>query len=634
MITTTKRIQVYLFKAIRLWTYGFVVAVTLLLSGCIKDRNDNNYTKGYIEISPAITGGRIIGTNFEPGDRIGLYAGFSPSVPDPSSYANNVEYTFNGVSWAAPGGLPLPWPVNTTLDVRAYWPYDPSLSAGEPRAYPFTVATDQTTYEKYLLNDFLWAGHNMAQNGEIIPLLFTHSMARTRVNIKSSFDAGSGWQQRAEITLIGLLSETTIDLNNGTPEWEPSFGRMSVSNNQVFTGLAAIGNAPIPREEDDLLPLVLDTPTPGYDMSVAAIIRPQGFEAGLPLVRVTLDGEEYIFIPSTTFDFKPGQSLDINLTLVERPPGLILDLDDIDWTQSRVWNVYDGNTIVAQVCREYLQGSSQADVQAVVVYPVSGTSIDFSMGYAARVYLRNKNETGGYDIDNSYVNGGSVNFGSGTLYTAGVLPPVRKVAIDPASGITATYDAALASLTVRPVTITDYDGNIYPIVKINQWYWTASNIRTLHFMSGNTFTAWPYDGNQANVATYGLLYSGYTATEPQKFLPDPWHVPLVTEYDQLFAYLQPQNGSKIKVNKLWQPLDNSDDVSGFSLPPGGIRSNNGSYSQIGTEGYLWAETTESFEGTYYVVNSQTDAITKAQLSYSSAMSVRLVLTDPSAILSP
>lgn len=624
----------YLSQAIRLCAYGLVVVATLLLSGCIKDRNGNDYTEGYIEINPTIASGRITGNNFDRGDRIGLYAGFSPSVPDPDNYANNVAYTFDGFRWTAPGGLPLPWPANATLDIRTYWPYNPNLSTGEPRAYPFTVATDQTTYEKYIINDFLWAGKDGGHNGEAITLLFTHSMARARINITSSFDLGSDWAQRAEVAILGLLRETTIDLNNGTPNWESTFGSKSVSGDQVFKGLAIVGNVPVPREEDDLLPLVLDTPATGYDISVAAIIRPQGFEAGAPLVRIALDGEEYLFVPATTFDFKPGQSLDINLTLVERPPGLILDLNDIDWTQSRVWNVYDGNVIVAQVCREYLQGSSQSDVQAVVVYPVSGTSIDFSTGYAARIYLRSKNETGSYDIDNAYVHGGSVNFSDATLYTAGVLPPVRKVAVDPASGITGTYDAALANLTVKPVTVTDYDGNVYPIVKINQWYWTASNLRTQHFMSGNTFTAWPYGGNEANVAAYGLLYSGYTATEPQRLLPDPWHVPLVTEFDQLFTYLQPQNGSKIKANSLWQSLDKSDDVSGFSLFPGGIRSNSGSYSQIGVEGYLWAETTDSFEGIYYSINSEVDAITKAQVSYSSAMSLRLVLTNPSAILSP
>jgi len=634
MFTTTYHIRAgFLPQAIRLLTYGLVVVFTLGLSGCTKDENGVECPVGYIEINPTIASGRITGTSFDPGDIIGLYAGYSPSSPDPSNYANNVPYTFDGTQWTSPGGSLLPWPTGARLDIRAYWPYDSSLSAGTPRAYPFTISTDQTTPEKYIQNDFIWASEDMGYNGETIPLIFTHSMARARINISSSLGIGSDWPQRAEVTILGLLRETTIDLNNGMPEWESTFDGNSNASKNIFSGLAPAGNRPLPRDEDDLRPLVLDIPASGYDMSVAAIIRPQGFEAGVPLVRISLDGEEYIFVPSARFNFISGQSLDINLTLVEEPPGLILDLDEINWTESRVWNVYDeSNNIIAQVCREYLHGTSMADVQAVVIYPVNGGTIDFSAGYAARIYVRNKNGAGEYDINSAYLHGGRVDFTSATLYTEGVLPPVRKVVIDPSTGITGTYDSATASLIAKPVTVTDYDKNIYPLVKINQWYWTASNLRTRHFMNSNSFTAWPYGGDEANTSTYGLLYSGYTATEPQNFLPSPWHVPSVTEYDQMFSYLAPQNSSKIKTNYLWQPLDKSDDVSGFSLPPGGTRAANGSYSLIGTSGYLWVDTTEAFEGTFYSTTSENEDITKSQVSYSNAMSLRLVLTDATALI--
>lgn len=620
-------------QAIRLLAYGLVALFTLGFSGCTKDENGNECSTGYIEIIPTIASGRITGSSFDPGDIIGLYAGYSPSFPDPGNYANNVPYTFDGSRWTSPGGSLLPWPTGARLDIRAYWPYDPTLSTGTPRAYPFTISTDQTTPEKYILNDFIWAAKDMGYNGETIPLVFTHSMARARINISSSLNTGSDWPQRAQVTILGLLRETTIDINNGTPEWESTFSDNSKTGESVFNGLAPTGDKPIPRELDDVLPLVLDIPASGYDMSVAAIIRPQGFEAGLPLVRISLDGEEYIFVPSARFNFMPGQSLDINLTLVDQPPGLILDLDEINWTESRVWNVYDeNNIIIAQVCREYLHGTSMADVQAVVVYPVNGSVIDFSAGYVAKVFLRNKNAAGVYDIDPAYVHGGSVNFTSATLYTEGVLPPVRKLVIDPTTGITGTYDSAIANLNARPATVKDYDNNIYPVVKINQWYWTASNLRTKHFMNGNAFTAWPYGGDEANTSTYGLLYSGYTATEPQNFLPSPWHVPSVTEYDQMFSYLAPQNGSKIKANYLWQSLDKSDDVSGFSLLPGGTRAANGVYSLIGTSGYLWVDTAESFEGTFYSATSENVDITKSQVSYSNAMSLRLVLTDATVLI--
>lgn len=609
-----------------------IVVAIILLSGCVRNDCEWDDWDTTIDISPAISGGRITGGNFDSGDQIGLFAGVSPSTPGPDIYASNVPYTYDGTSWTAPGGSPLPWPGNVNLDIYAYWPYDPNLQTDNPRAYPFTVATDQTTREKYILNDFLWARADRNDKGEPVPLLFSHSMSRVSINIVSSFNAGADWPQRADVAILGLLRGTTINLDDGIADWERKSGSNADPGERVYKALASISNTPTPREEDDVFPLIMETPVTGYDLSVVAIVRPQEFLGGNPLVRITLDGEEYVFTPSANFNFTHGQTLRVNLTLVQQPPGLIVDLNDIDWDQSRVWNVYDGSTIVAQICREYLQGPSAPDVQAVVVYPVTGSAIDFASGYAARIYMRDKNGSGGYDVNPDNVHGGHVDFTSATLYTQGVLPPIRKVVIDPTSGITGTYDAARATLTVQPATVSDYNGNRYPVVKINQWYWTASNLRATRYRNGVGFTARPYGNDAANIDTYGLLYSGTIAYDPQGILPNPWHVPVEQESNAMHTYLQPQSGSKLKANRLWQSLDKSNDVTGFSMLPGGYKIGNGAYTQIGNSALWWTDTYNGFEGTYYFVSSSDENVNDDMISHEYEMSLRFVLTNPSALL--
>lgn len=625
-------------SARRLMASCLLLVIIFILSGCIKD--DKTQTCEHIkqiEIRTSIETKRITENDFENGDRIGIYAAISPGIPAPDNYGNNVSYTYDGIRWTVSGGLSFPWPGNdNSLDVYAYWPYDAELTAENPAAYNFTIKTDQTSREKYLSNDFLWTRSLAALPTEPIPLLFSHQMTRVQINVRTSFDAGVNWPSNANASIVGLSRNTTINLSDGsiTPTSANAIPNRDeserVNRDRVYTGSISLEHEVIPREEDDILPMKLETPATGYDVSFAAILMPQAVNSGEQLIRITLDDDNYVFIPEESFSFVQGETLMINLTLVNQPPGLILDLNQIDWDQSKVWNVYDGNTIVAQVCREYIQGTSAYDVQAVVVYLANENGPSFSSGFAARIFEGNKNASGDYDIDTRSIHGGSVNFTSGELYQQGILPPARKVAIEAGVGIHAASNNAIARLTLQPVTVTDYDENSYPIVKINQWYWMASNLITTRYMNGNSLTSYSYNNNAANKPIYGSLYSGYVASEPQPFLPSPWHVPLVSEYQSMFNYIQPNAAVKIKANRLWSTLDYTDDKTGFGMLPGGYRNSSGVYSSLGNAAYLWTDTAASFELSYYTFNTNSLEPALEEVSFSQAMSLRLVLTVPSA----
>lgn len=107
--------------------------------------------------------------------------------------------------------------------------------------------------------------------------------------------------------------------------------------------------------------------------------------------------------------------------------------------------------------------------------------------------------------------------------------------------------------------VKDYDGNEYRTVLVGSQCWMGSNLRVTHYADGtplafgfavdSTSRTYCYpDGDAANAARYGLLYSWYTAlngarpTEAvpsglQGICPEGWHLPSNFEWMGLEDYL-------------------------------------------------------------------------------------------------
>ena len=93
-----------------------------------------------------------------------------------------------------------------------------------------------------------------------------------------------------------------------------------------------------------------------------------------------------------------------------------------------------------------------------------------------------------------------------------------------------------------PKSITDIEGNSYPVVKIGTQYWMAANLATTRYNDGTPITrmddaemwtnngttrtdAYCYpNGESANVGRYGLIYN-YYAVATNKLCPEGWHIP-------------------------------------------------------------------------------------------------------------
>jgi uncharacterized protein (TIGR02145 family) len=141
-------------------------------------------------------------------------------------------------------------------------------------------------------------------------------------------------------------------------------------------------------------------------------------------------------------------------------------------------------------------------------------------------------------------------------------------------------------------TFTDSrDSKIYKTVKIGEQVWMAENL-AYKPISGNY---WAYDNKADNIVVYGYLYDWETA---KKVCPTGWHLPSDAEWTQLTDNLGGASaaGGKLKATRHWNsPNTGATNETGFTALPGGSRSYS-TFSGIGSNGYWWSVTEDSFFG--------------------------------------
>ena len=213
-------------------------------------------------------------------------------------------------------------------------------------------------------------------------------------------------------------------------------------------------------------------------------------------------------------------------------------------------------------------------------------------------------------------------------------------------------------------TVTDIEGNTYNTIKIGNQVWMVENLRTTKFNDGSAIphvkdtNAWIalttpgycYYNNTTDadsIITFGALYNWY-AVDTKKLSPKGWHVPDSAEWYTLQNYLI-ANGynwdGTTTDNKIaksmaaktdWNYSSEAGDVgndlssnnsSGFSALPGGLRIYDGIFYYIGFVGHWWSasESEEYWSDAYSrTLNYEVDNIIWGLNDKGCGFSVRLV----------
>ncbi|MBL4586299.1 MAG: PKD domain-containing protein [Flavobacteriales bacterium] len=194
------------------------------------------------------------------------------------------------------------------------------------------------------------------------------------------------------------------------------------------------------------------------------------------------------------------------------------------------------------------------------------------------------------------------------------------------------------------LTVTDIDGNTYPVVTIGGQCWMAENLRTTRYRNGvviplvtdsiewiTQITAaycW-YDNDNTNEATYGKLYNWFAVVDTSRICPNGWHVPSDFEMTVLTTFL---GGTDIAGGQLketgtsnWEsPNAGATNSTGFSALPGGYRFSDGAFYYKGFNGLYWSSTKDGSLSWFRTLNNETPESYRAALFRRSGYSCRCV----------
>lgn len=139
-------------------------------------------------------------TAFEAGDQVGVFAGAPIG-------ADNVKATVSGTSLTPE--TPIRWVEedNSVVSFYAYYPY----ASGAVKAYPFTVAADQSAVADYKKSDLLIASAKSAPTENAVALNFHHALSKVDIAIDNQI-AGTT-VSKVEFSNVALSA--TVDIESG-----------------------------------------------------------------------------------------------------------------------------------------------------------------------------------------------------------------------------------------------------------------------------------------------------------------------------------------------------------------------------------------------------------------------------------
>ena len=278
---------------------GFALAL-LALVACADDNEpqykDARHTPMTFEVThPSQT--RATATNFEGGDRIGLYVAQADAPLEiGGNLVNNEALTYNGSRWAA--AHTLYWD-DGTYNAYAYYPYMQGVSSIDDQ--PFSVATDQSTAKTatalggYEASDLLFAtSKGIKASASPINLTFKHIMSKLKIRLVKGEDFEGEMPTTAQVYIHNTVPTATIDLQAGMAT------RYVKGNQQTITA----------HQDDDYV--------------FSAILVPQRVENRQPLVEVVMKGVSYMY--ESKFVFKPGVEHLVNLIITNNPDNVKIEI--------------------------------------------------------------------------------------------------------------------------------------------------------------------------------------------------------------------------------------------------------------------------------------------------------------------
>lgn len=175
---------------------------------------------------------------------------------------------------------------------------------------------------------------------------------------------------------------------------------------------------------------------------------------------------------------------------------------------------------------------------------------------------------------------------------------------------------------------TDYDGNVYPSIRIGRYCWTQANLLSQHYSDGRVIaTAMGYYADThpdtlRNIETFGRLYDWYAAIDTathvlspsghtQGICPEGWYLPTIEQYEELNEHGE----SALRSPEYWL-IGGGNNITGFTSLPGGFYCGERQrFENLLGEAHYWADSRGEFsEISLHVFENMHCSILKKQHS--------------------
>jgi len=202
-------------------------------------------------------------------------------------------------------------------------------------------------------------------------------------------------------------------------------------------------------------------------------------------------------------------------------------------------------------------------------------------------------------------------------------------------------DSVLVRVAARPCPqAIDYDGNIYPAIRIDGLCWTQTNLRSRHYSDGRPiFPTHIYQPSRFSleemVDIFGILYTWYAAIDTGKasasahvrgICPAGWYLPTRTQYESL-----QQHGAKaLRAPDYWIGDEGGTNETGFSaLPAGFFNGARNRYENLLGETRFWSVQTDHYSenANCYVLYFFCQDLKDLLCNPADAYSVRCILAE-------
>ena len=240
---------------------------------------------------------RATATDFENGDRIGLYVAQADAPLEiGGNLVNNEALTHNGSSWTA--ARTHYWD-DGTYNAYAYYPYIQGVNSISDQ--PFSVSTDQSTAKTatalggYEASDLLFAStKGIKASASPISLTFKHIMSKIKIRLIKGEDFEGEMPATADVYIHNTVPTATVDLQAGVATRYVKGTRQTIKAQQEGA------------------------------YSYSAIVVPQRIDNRQPLVEVVMRGVSYMY--ESKFVFKPGVEHLVNLVITNNPDKIKIEI--------------------------------------------------------------------------------------------------------------------------------------------------------------------------------------------------------------------------------------------------------------------------------------------------------------------